>query len=404
MFQFVGQSDMRADWFSIEASVSCQREKRPAKRRGVFTCRVPIRWEISIGLASTFRFLWLGALVFGVCHANGQQYELGGTLDLRTYLGEKIHETFCYRFSMAVDGCNWFVRATVKERTENGVIQSNNFDYVEAGSDGVNVFTVYSMETQAKWQPHMANVAVGSIGNGTMPCDSSAFIKDLWLGMASHCYFASLSNAWLYPLFLDRQSASSVRGPFAVKGYWRILPGEPGLPASVVFTFEFAGKVDSAASVLPDLYKRTNVVMSVLECAKLENWIVPKHFKIWKYSPNGRLTQETEVRVETATRLLSRHSFRPSLPGATYISDFRLCRDSAQVEAVTYVATNWPPLAEVQPVAEVQSRARMEAAGYLAGRSRKPQLVRLALFAVFGFIPVSAFLVLRLRNAKNSKQ
>jgi len=36
MFQFVGQSKMRAEWFSIEASVSGQREKSPRIARGEF--------------------------------------------------------------------------------------------------------------------------------------------------------------------------------------------------------------------------------------------------------------------------------------------------------------------------------------------------------------------------------
>ena len=89
---------------------------------------------------------------------------------------------------MSVEGCNWFLRATVLKRTEKGVLQTNNFDYIEAGCDGQRTYTVSSLETQAQRNPNTANVAVGTIGDGIIPCDASMFIRDLWMGLASQCY------------------------------------------------------------------------------------------------------------------------------------------------------------------------------------------------------------------------
>jgi hypothetical protein len=288
-------------------------------------------------------------LVLAISAATAQQYQTTGVLQSVSPVQDRT-----YRFTMAVDGCEWCLRATVLAGRDNGVVQTNNFDYIEAGCDGESVYVVHSMQSLAKANPKSANVAVGSITRGSMPCDADMFIRDLWLGLASHCYFASASNGWFYPLFLDRQAAAAVEGRFAVKGFWTPLPGPPGLPRTVVYTFTFDGKLRSTAQNLARLSAQTNVILVVQAQQNFQGLLLPTRYRTERYSPAGQLTQEVEVQVETATNVLTLKLFPPSLPGPTFVADFRTTDASLSGTPVSYLATNWPGLEKVLPIERLQ--------------------------------------------------
>jgi len=265
---------------------------------------------------------------------NGQHYQTTGTAHVKG-MGQDI----TYRFTLAVEGPQWCLRAT--EHREKGVVETNIFDYIESGYDGDSVYEVHSMETIARANPDTANVAVATISKGSVPSDADTLVKNLWLGLASHCYFASASSKWLYPLFLGRQTAAAVDGRFAVKGFWSTLPGSPGLPSKVVYTFAFDGKLRNTAPNVTDLSNRTNVIMTALSQRTDDGLVLPAKYKTEAYSPEGRLTYETDVEVESATNVVTLRVFRPTLPGPTAISDFRLDQGDASAAPVTYISTNW---------------------------------------------------------------
>jgi RNA polymerase sigma factor (sigma-70 family) len=262
-------------------------------------------------------------------------YQTSGTAHLKG-LGQDI----TYRFTMAVEGPRWCLRATVLERRQNGVVQTNNFDYVESGYDGNSTYCVRSLETIAA-DADAENVAVATIGTGSLPTDTDTLVKNLWLGLASHSYFAS-AKKWLYPLFLGRQAAEAVDGHFAVRGYWSTLPGYPGLPRQVVYTYDFDGKVRTSSWKPSHLSSGTNLIMTVLSQRTDNGLVLPARYRTEAFSRANRLEYQADVVVESVTNAVTLRVFQPALPGPTYISDYRLGRNDARAAPVTYISTNWP--------------------------------------------------------------
>jgi len=293
--------------------------------------------------------------VFSV--AKGQDFEAVGTLESRSYLGTNIFSEFIYDFQFSVSDCQWFLHAKIRESRMGGILQTNNFDYIEAGFDGRQVYSVTSLETFAKNHPNPQahNVAVGDLSEGSVPVDLNPFINDLWLGFGSSCYFASLTNSWLYPVYLTREAAKTVNGRFAVKGFWNLLPGEKSLPSSVVFTFEFEGKVSKQN--YETWMKHTNAVFAVEQYTNVDGFVTPTEFMVNLYNQDGSLLRESRVSASVSKKTSREASFIPKLPGKTPISDQRFANPSNPDLTVDYESTNWPAIESVAPIHQMQVKA-----------------------------------------------
>jgi hypothetical protein len=339
------------------------------------------------------------ALCGGFYSVAGQDYEAVGTLESRSYLGTNIFAEYIYDFHFSVSDCQWFLHAKIRESQMGGILQTNNFDYIEAGFDGRQIYSVTSLETFAKNHPNSQakNVAVGDLIEGNVPVDLDPFINDLWLGFGSSCYFASLTNSWLYPVYLTREAAKTVNGRFAVKGYWNLLPGEKSLPSSVVFTFEFEGKASKPN--YETWMKHTNAMFAVEQYTNVDGFVTPTEFMVNLYNQDGSLLRESRVSASVSKKSSREASFIPKLPGKTPISDQRLANSSKPDLTVDYLATNWPAIEQAQKVYSKQSRAEAEIAAL--NPQKQDNTSKFRLVVICGLVlSTLVFLVLLKRNIK----
>ena len=284
----------------------------------------------------------------------GQTYEVTGVIHSKTYFGPRPEESDS--FKLIVNNCQWFLHEEVQELKMSGIPQTNNFDYIEASFDGEKYYTVNSLASQARGDSNSTHVAVGQIGSGIIPVDTGSHVRDLWLGFASHCYFYSITNEWLYPLFMQRNDAKYVNGQFAVKSFVDFLPGKIYLPSKVIYTFHYEGTLN--INGLTNTEFGTNAIFAVDSSTNIESILIPTHYKINKYSINGRLTEEVEVTDEISTNVTIPQAFVPRLPGKTYVSDLRFPSINEN-ENANYTATNWPEIKQATPLYQIESNANI---------------------------------------------
>lgn len=293
-----------------------------------------------------------------IAHSH-QNFEINGTINLITYQGTNILVVETNAFTMAVNQDSWMLKATVLGLKIGGVLQTNNFAYIKAGCDGHDTFTLHSMETSAKHIPKPLHVATADICDEPIPSHADDFIRNLWLAYASAGYFSSPSNGWIYPLFLEKENARLIDGEFAVKGYWKLLPAHSQLPESVIYTFKFQGAIKQTNSLPPgyDFSERTtNAMFTVLEYTNYGKSVVPTHFTVKHFLPNGKITQEVEVFARPAPKEAPDLFLTPNFPGPTYVSDFRLAGNNSPV---TYIATNWTTIENLKQLRKQNVQEQM---------------------------------------------
>jgi hypothetical protein len=340
-----------------------------------------------------------------------QTYKVTGSLDFKTYMMGDVFEKCVYDFDLSADDCKWVLKAKVKDHYIRGVLQTNNFDYIEAAFDGEQIYTVHSMETLAGQGSNVSNVAVGTIGIGLVPVDADTFIKDIWLGFASHCYFATLTNDWIYPLYIDRSTSQLINGDFQERSRRQLFVGASALPSAVVFIYEFNGKPRDDGLDSETLKTRTNAVFTVDQFTNINSFAVPTHLTTKRFSPAGILSQAVEISaVISPFQKTEVQSFVPILPGKTSISDLRFPNISGGVYT-TFISTKWPETKQTEPIYRQQVRAdaqsKQDNAMTLSRNDARTTIVRvlvLAFLLASLIIPLAMFWKTRNKKTNNENK
>ena len=326
-----------------------------------------IHSTVAIALCKPIIF---GLIFFLACiHTTllAQTYEVAGSIHSKSYFGHFIDET--WQFKVSINKCEWFLHEVPQEVKFGGVLQTNNFDYVEASFDGIQYYVVYSMGTITKrfiaslpkQDQGTQQTATAIVGMGIIPEDAGSHVRDLWLGFASHCYLGSQTNDWLYPLFMSRVDALSFSGPFKVKCFLDFQNGGKYLPSKLIYTYQFAAKTTEKIKT-SDL-SGTNAIFEDYTHTNLGGAIIPTHYTIKRYSMSGQLTSESDIHAEICNDSTSFTNFIPSLPGNTYVSDLRFS-PIGQYQDAHYYATNWPASVKVEKIYKTEVKQNAEQLEY----------------------------------------
>jgi hypothetical protein len=249
------------------------------------------------------------------------------------------------KFSIAVDGCKSIIR------TAN--LGSSN--YVEAGFDGTDIVTLNSQWKTNSGNPE--NLTSANVERRPAPRDDSSNINYLWLAYSSACYFDSITNQMVLPIWV-LDDPQLIKDQFKLPALWTRSAGYS--PERVDFLgdgyWHLRGKDGPLVSKMPEPFDKTftNATYVALEVTNAFNAIIPTRFTFTRYgvtrSPTGSwhvvtLTR-TDAEVTQIRKLTSGRQFLPEFKGVLYVSDNRFATAAPPVLSLNYKVTNgdWRPL------------------------------------------------------------
>jgi hypothetical protein len=308
----------------------------------------------SIGETDSFwGWRWAAALLLMSnlsSSANSENYIIKGRVSRTIHASDigKGDMNDTYDFDLMVIGCLWKIRVA---RT------GGPFDYLEAGTDGTNVFTLLNMETEVARQNSEgeqtgANIAIGTILPGNIPLEADSFaIPVLWLAYASGCYFETNRTSQIPTIF-----PTGLKNPYTFSAMWAatwsLQASSPSLPVDLVCYHD--GSVDwwenptlgpwtkaPTRAELPPPYSigYTNFVYQTLAVTNLDGLDVPLQFRIIRFVPNSeggsngalRVNVSIEGRLTYAEMVQHPPSTLPDIPGKTLSADYRFALSAEHV-------------------------------------------------------------------------
>ena len=336
---------------------------------------------------------------------SAQQFEVDGNLTYTLWPQKSPPRDVRKAFTVAVDGCKSLIR------TAN--VGSSN--YVEAGFDGTDIFTVDSQWVNVNGI--LSNLVSATIERRPTPKDDSSNINYLWLAYGSSCYFDSITNSMLLPVWtLD--DPQLVKEQFKLPGSWIRLPGER-LARVVAYYgdgFWHIRQKEGPMSVrvpVPFDTSFTNAIYNTVQITNFFGSTFPLEFFFARFglrrTENGlweasKLTQ-TRARVTHVRALTSHRTFFPRFDGVLYASDNRFATADPSVPSLTYRLTNGDWLSVPQLTSEYRKESRVSAAIKKAElmdmRVRKPKavVVSLALLLVAA-LPIATIIWRHMKTSK----
>ena len=276
-------------------------------------------------------------------------------------------ETTDYPFTIAVSNNLWFMRITdVRSNAVAG--------YFEIGCDGQRTYYVDYQEAWARAAAlqrgtgYAENVAVGIVGPQEVPHFPFApQAGAIWLAYASGRYFDAATSAQLQPaatLFV-LYGRNVQPNSFALQQtLWSRQERRPGVPASAVYFDDgIAGLRGGVAVKWPPPLDAgfTNAVYNTLEFTNVGGLALPTRATLDTFAPQlgapgprvvRRCSYEI-VATNLTTQFLHAGSFKPELPGKTYMNDMRFSTPGYDLHVNYYVSDGqWLTDAEVKRLPE----------------------------------------------------
>jgi len=320
--------------------------------------QAPRHDEIRRNLRNMIRFFihgsiytfWILGLVGGLVARN---FDAEGTITYSNFNDGKSNFISRCKFTIYVADPQYSLR----------IVPPTNsvFDYREIVYDGTNLFLIESFESTMPERIQKfkikgdggrikPNIATATISRG--PILHNGVVHDtgpIWLALASGWYFASRTNNTI-------ESVLSFDFPGIVtpdtlrfqKAEWLCQSEFPYLPEKVIF-FD-SGKLPNGDPhfLLPYRVGYTSAVYEVKEFKNFDGTLFPKTGLLQLYYPKRggkvntdlRLAALYEVNLENAKFASDRTIVAPSMPGATYVMDYRFAETAGKL--TFRGATGWP--------------------------------------------------------------
>ena len=321
-----------------------------------------------------------------------------------------------YPFTIAVSNNLWFMRITdVRSNTVAG--------YFEIGCDGQRT---YYVDYQDAWAKAAAlqqgtglaeNVAVGIIGPQEVPHFPFApQAGAIWLAYASGRYFDAAPSSRLQPaatLFV-LYGRNVQPNSFALQPtLWSRRERHPGVPESAVYFDDGIAGLRGGVPVKwpPPLDAGfTNAVYSALDFTNVDGLSLPMRATLDTFSPQlgdpgPRVVQRCRYEIVTTnltTEFLHAGSFKPELPGKTYMNDMRFSTPGNDLHVNYYVSDGqWLTDTEVKQLPEyvvAAARASQTSAAFSRPANRLSRPLVWAVFALLAALPVAVFFKQRRRG------
>ena len=311
--------------------------------------------------------------VFGTV-ARTEGFQVSGTVTFSQPMHPEVRPS-AVEFSLRVQDDKWFMRLEPRS--------GQPFDFIEAGSDGTQVYFVTHKEASARkniaLNPKLAstlNFATAWVYRGQILHHPHAHLANAaWLTYASAAYFRGRTNNTAEPV------ASLVGGvaydhinPFLQEAEWLLEDEPPFTPTRVIYRSDgqvrLNGKV--VGSYPPPFDKGfTNAVFEALLFTNNAGLAVPKTAVLKVYSAGiGRHAQtgQLEVKQEYVVQLRSLAALPagtpwvPLLPPRCVISDARVKDEIGRPLVYSTKRKEWPTVDQVRSSsAYSQARAGMQA-------------------------------------------
>ncbi len=308
--------------------------------------------------ASFCRALWLCLLLDSLPVVNTSlaqqkpvEFEAEGVLD---YIGYSEGQTTAIsvrrsRFKVSVRDCLWRIRVEIERAP---------FDYVESGTDGINVYTLVSLmkhteKVKREGQRIPENVGEAEIVPGNIPRETihAPEIPFLWLAYASACYFETNHTDRLCSLEITgKHNPYSLRS--TIPASWTVSKTHPGLPVRVVAMREGTipywddpqygpwVKAPALARFMPPYDQGcTNFIFQVGGHTNLGTIQIPTRadFQFFGQKSGGKSKDELSLGLAVTITLtnirdtLNLDRLIPTVQGVTLCADYRFAFESSKV-------------------------------------------------------------------------
>jgi len=298
-------------------------------------------------------------------------------------------------FTIIIRDCLWIARTST---------EGENIDYIEAGTDGTNVYvlTSFAGDLARRKQTNQVvgpNVANAYVIPGAEPRISNAeAIPILWLAFASSCYLEQSTTAKLPSLQVTVITPSHLKSMLDCDV--TRMDGLPKLPVQVVFYHpgitetwrerEYAPWVTApkiTRALPPFNHGFTNSSYRVLQTTNLGTFSLPLRAEYLRFFPKQSASTSNDLKLVSAHRItvtnftmsVNIQAFTPVVPGVTDAMDYRFASQEEAPGPVRYrftekwlsnddlrnrpefkdqVASNkrlYPLIASVKPVSHVSA-------------------------------------------------
>lgn len=284
-----------------------------------------------------------------------EEFHAEGTLVIK-YVDEhnKVSQQQSLNFEADVKDCKWSIVTIPNPLTAKDVITR-----WEIGSDGSDEIYQVARFKKSDSPASSVNDSVGVFDQDAVPDNIAGnHVSELWLALASSCYFDGLTNKMINPIYNQRDPSLRSKN-HVVNGEWQRLDAPPHLPRHVVYTdSQIEGTLEGKPRVIPaprpfeNGYTRAE--FNVISTTNVGNLVLPKQFFFKEFTvvprsigaANYFMFRVAEGYVQTARAVCERTNFIIPLTDATYIDDRRFSRLAKPVMSLSYMATNhvWPPM------------------------------------------------------------
>lgn len=274
----------------------------------------------------------LGAalLIIGGVHSHAQAFKAEGRTKYQVFNQGKLVYSNTNNFTAEVSGCDWLIRTVPL-----GKGPDDTLDYTEMHHRHGEIKMIYAFIS--KTNKSVTNIIVKVEGND-VPEDDGSTISHLWLGYASACYFASVTNGLLKPVWMLDDGDLRFEN-FQVQGNWILNNSAPKLPDSVVYFSDGnlrlkrgGGERLTLKAPGPFSSGYTNAIYTVLGWTNFGSAIeVPHRFVFQRYGTKVDATTNTdlaiinlvEVYTETLKPIGLNSTLNPEVTGIAHVADRR---------------------------------------------------------------------------------
>jgi hypothetical protein len=282
-------------------------------------------------------------------------------------------------FSVSVDGGSWIVRVVPKLVPNLGPALSSignreaKPDYMEASSDGTNVYFVISTESTKRADTKVINAGEATRIPGTVPYAIPDELICLWYLYASHSYFSALHESRIYPLN-GLPPEAYMKQDFKVPAEWVLSQGPPRLPVSILV--KGSGQWREATNTASSLsYTATNAILQVPRITNVFGLQLPVDGEIrsfFYFQPQQPTLRKTiVVTAETFSNRSMAEGRMPALPTPSIVMDASFWTNE-QPATVSMLTNKWPD--EVALLALYKAKIRTEALHKSAAASRQSKV------------------------------
>jgi hypothetical protein len=330
-------------------------------------------------------------VLFLICaclsRVRAEEYELSGTVsyfDLNHNFTRRLEGI--REFQVSVRGCAWRIETRERQRTGDG----QQLSWTLASTNGADIFEVLHSSDKAM----LANVRSNAV-----PVDSDdESVRYIWLGFASKCYFDSVKDGMVPPLY-DVNTSEMFQPDLRIKETYRTWPDPPTLPVQINFMHDGYRQVQTAdgksiTNQLPTPFDAgyLNAKYTTGEFTNVDGRYFPTtaHFEMFDFSQDGQkliLEKSFEIKLESVKLKCSVEQFLPELPRGTPVNDYRLMREKGVKKPISYVSSGAGFLS-VEGVEGI-GKAQVSAASEVHKPSR---VIVLALIAIPTLIAIAVFI------------